>query len=135
MRTTVSDKVRIFAKQMQGQNGPYTSYSTTMSKKKQDGSWENGRMYVEFQNGTPIPENIGDKGVEIEVVNGWLTFRNYQATAGGQPMVDRNGKPVIRTAFGVHIKEWRYPQGAAAPQVQAASLPDSFAIAEDDVPW
>jgi len=132
MRIDVREKARIFARQLQGQNGPYISYSTSMGRKKQDGSWDNARLYVEFQNGCPVPENIGPKGVEIDIVDGWLVFRNYQATTGGKPVVDKEGKPVMRTLFGVHVKEWRYADGAAPKQAQ---IPDSFAVVDEDEPW
>ena len=49
MRINVTDRARIFAKQLQGKNGAYTSYSTSLGKKNQDGTWDNGRLFVEFQ--------------------------------------------------------------------------------------
>ena len=134
MRINVTEKARIFARTLKGQSGPYQSYSTSMGRKKQDGTWDNARLYVEFQKDCPAPENIGDKGVEIEITDGWLVFRNYQATSGGKPMVDRDGKPIMRTAFGVHVKEWRYADGSA-PRPSQVQVPDSFAVVEEDEPW
>lgn len=138
MKTTITDRVRVFARQLQGKNGPYTAYSTTMGKKNQDGTWDNSQsMYIEFQNGTPVPQNIGSKGVEIDVKEGWLTFRNYQPTSNGKPIMKPDGTPAMRTAFGIHIKSWVYPQQNRPQQAapQQTELPASFATVEDDMPF
>ena len=134
MRTTVSDKATIFAHERRNSDGSTrTVYSTTLGKKKPDNTWDNGNLYVSFSKKGGTPQIQPGQRAEIEILNGWMDFYTYPVLVNGQPQMNQNGKPKTETRWGVFINEWRYVQ--QAPQTQAASLPDSFAIAEDDVPW
>ena len=65
MKSAFTGETMIFRKDYEGRQ----LYSTTIGKKKQDGTYENGYIDVQFKKGV----NLADK-TKIEVINGWLTF-------------------------------------------------------------
>lgn len=48
-------------------------YSTSLSKKKQDGTYDNAYINVYFKKGTDIPNKT-----KIDIKHGFLTFDKYQ---------------------------------------------------------
>lgn len=57
--------ITIFRKDYEGR----TFYQTGLSKKKQDGSYENGYIPVQFKKGVEL-----DNQTKIYIKNAWLTF-------------------------------------------------------------
>lgn len=65
MKSKFSDQAMIFRKDTDDK----TFYSTTISKKKPDGEYENAYIRIDFKKGTDIPHKT-----IINITNGWLTF-------------------------------------------------------------
>ena len=65
MKSKFTDQAMIFRKDTDDR----TFYSTTISKKKPDGEYENAYIRIDFKKGTDIPNKT-----MINITNGWLTF-------------------------------------------------------------
>lgn len=76
-------------------------YSTTLSKKNQDGSYTNAYVAVAFKKGVDIPNKT-----KINIKNGFLTFDQYQ----------KEGKTI--TNLKIFVTEY---EGAGATQAKMAS--------------
>ena len=77
MDVTVKGKAKIFRNERQGRNGTYVNYATSLSRKNKDGAWENASIEVRFRRGDePV---FRDTNVDIEIVDGFLTFRKYKS--------------------------------------------------------
>ena len=78
----VSERLVVFVKDQKGkENKPFKSFSTTISSKKDDGSYINISFEVRF-NTENIPQSALDKMVSskcyvLEVEDGWLGAREY----------------------------------------------------------
>ena len=89
-------------------------YSTTLSKKNQDGSYANAYVAVSFKKGVDIPNKT-----KINIKNGFLTFDQYQ----------KEGKTI--TNLKIFVTEY---EGAGATQTKMASkTQDEFN--SDDMPF
>lgn len=64
----ITGKMRVFAKEYEGR----MSYSTSLSNKKEDGTYDNMYVSVQFKKGNE--PQIGEKGTEINVNNGFISF-------------------------------------------------------------
>lgn len=76
-------------------------YSTTLSKKNQDGSYANAYVAVSFKKGVDIPNKT-----KINIKNGFLTFDQYQ----------KEGKTI--TNLKIFVTEY---EGAGATQTKMTS--------------
>lgn len=76
-------------------------YSTTLSKKNQDGSYTNAYVAVSFKKGVDIPNKT-----KINIKNGFLTFDQYQ----------KEGKTI--TNLKIFVTEY---EGTGATQTKMAS--------------
>jgi hypothetical protein len=65
IRTQVTGTTKVFRKDYEGR----ALYSTSIGKKKQDGTWENAYINLQFKKGVDIAD-----GTMIDIQNGWLTF-------------------------------------------------------------
>ena len=72
-------------------------YSTSMSQKKMDGTYENAYISVSFKKGVDIPNKT-----KINVTKGWLSFSKYTK--------EENGTPKTYTAWRIFISEF-VPEG------------------------
>jgi hypothetical protein len=75
MKVTVRESAMIFRKEFDGR----ATYSTGLSKKNQDGSYDNAYIGIQFKKDV----NLHDK-TKINITNGWLT--HYK---------NKEGKPVF----------------------------------------
>jgi len=70
MDSKFTGKAYIYTKEIEKANGEKTViYSTSLSKKQIDGSFDRGYIGVQFKKGVVIPNKA-----EIDIKNGWLTF-------------------------------------------------------------
>lgn len=65
MKSQITDKTTIYRKEYNGR----TFYSATISKKLQDGNWENTTIGIQF----PKSVDLRDK-TKIDIKKAWLTF-------------------------------------------------------------
>jgi len=65
MKIDVSGETKVFVKEFNGK----PSYSTSIGKKKQDGTWDNAYINLQFMKGIEIAD-----GTKIDIQKGWLTF-------------------------------------------------------------
>lgn len=74
MKTNVTDKAMIFRKDYQMNDGStFTKYTTSMGKKKQDGTFENAYLFVRFRKGVDVANKT-----QILIKEGWLTFDKWK---------------------------------------------------------
>lgn len=113
INTQVSGRTKIFRRDTRLSDGTlYPNYSTSVGKKRQDGSWENAYINVGFRRGTDIPN-----GTEIDVINGFLTF----------DMAKKDGK--TRIYWKIFVMDYELPNsGASGPLV-----PDYDEVFEPDL--
>lgn len=70
MDSKITGKAYIYTKEIEKANGDKAViYSTALSKKQMDGSYDRGYIGVQFKKGVVIPNKA-----EIDIKNGWLTF-------------------------------------------------------------
>lgn len=65
LKSEFTGECMVFAKEYNGK----IFYSVGLSKKKQDGEYENGYMDVTFKKGVEVPNKT-----KINIIKGWLTF-------------------------------------------------------------
>lgn len=82
-------------------------YSTTIGKKKQDGTYDNGYINLQFKKGV----EMGDR-TTIDIKNGWLTFYLKEKT------------PV----WQIFVSEFEV---LASPN----AIPEGFMALDDDCPF
>lgn len=70
MNLTTDKPIMIFKKEFDGK----TNYSMGMSKKKQDGTYDNGYMKVQFKKGN---EPTGEQ-TKIYIKDAWLSFNLFE---------------------------------------------------------
>lgn len=73
----ISGKTMIFRKDHESRDGTWYSYSTTVSSKRQDGSYINAFMDVKFRKGVVV-ENKS----KINVKDGFIAAREFTANGG-----------------------------------------------------
>ena len=100
MDSKITGKAYIYTKEIEKANGDKAViYSTSLSKKQIDGSFDRGYIGVQFKKGVVIPNKA-----EIDIKNGWLTF--YKK--------DNQTVPII------FVSEYELPQGE---QEEDSNLP------------
>ena len=113
MKSTFTGETMIFRKDYEGRQ----LYSTTIGKKKQDGTYENGYIDVQFKKGV----NLADK-TKIEVINGWLTF-----------YLNKDKKPVWQIFVNEFEQLSHIPSGfKPEDESQVPQIPEGFQALEDD---
>lgn len=68
MEVTSNREETIYRKEFEGK----PTYSIALSKKKEDGTYENGYMKVVFRNGVSIPNKS-----KIMIKSAWLSFNTF----------------------------------------------------------
>lgn len=106
INSNVTGTTKIFAHENNGRK----NYSTALSKKQQDGTWDYGYINVQFRKGVDISDRQ-----RIEIKNGWLTF--YKT---------RDGKTVPY----IFVNEFEFVR----EELQEA-MPDNFSAIQEDVPF
>lgn len=66
----IKGKAKVFCKEIDGRNGPFTVYSIGIGSKQDNGEWINAFIPCRFRKGVMIPN-----GTMIEVLNGFLTVQ------------------------------------------------------------
>lgn len=102
MRTEVTGQTKVFRKDFDER----AVYSTSIGKKKMDGTWDNAYINLQFRKGVEIAD-----GTIIDIQNGWLTF-----------YLNREKKPV----WQIFINEFE------ALDVPEGAIPAGFTAIEDD---
>lgn len=54
MLTITGNQVKIWASEFEGEYGKYRTYSISIGKKREDGSWTNARQAVRFKKGVEL---------------------------------------------------------------------------------
>ena len=107
----------IFAKEHKNDSGTWYSYSTTVSKKQEDGSWKSDPyevIFVKDAYGTVLADKT-----KINITDGFLSFRTYEA----------NGKEHIVSQ--VIVKAFEVVEGQPVH-----TEPQGYtALSQDDVPF
>ena len=83
-----TDKARIWRKDFQGKNGEFYKYTTSISRKNDDGGYVNAYMPIRFARKCDVPEKI-DNGA-ICAFEGFLSVESYKDKDGNernQPMI------------------------------------------------
>lgn len=65
IRTQITGTTKVFRKDFDER----AVYSTSIGKKKMDGTWDNAYINLQFKKGVDIAD-----GTMIDIQNGWLTF-------------------------------------------------------------
>lgn len=102
IRTEITGTTKVFRKDYEDR----ALYSTSIGKKKQDGTWDNAYINLQFKKGVDIAD-----GTMIDIKNAWLTF-----------YLNKDKKPV----WQIFISEFEtldVPDGA---------IPEGFAVLEED---
>lgn len=103
MKIEVTGETKVFKKMFDDR----ASYSTSIGKKKQDDTWDNAYINLQFKKGVDIAD-----GTKIDIQKGWLTF-----------YINKDKKPV----WQIFVSEFESEKG---------SLPNGFedvtSIDEDD---
>lgn len=90
--SNISGHMKLYSNVFKGKNGEYLSYSTSIGRKKQDGSYDNAYMKVFF----PKNDDPGIEGLfEIEVKKGFMTLNTYDRGKG------KNAEHVVELAIMV----------------------------------
>lgn len=90
-------------------------YSTTLSKKKQDGSYDKAYINVSFRSGVTL-----ENKTLINIKNGWLSFDKYE----------KEGK--TNTYLKIFVNDFDVVSNSAPMN---SSVNDTFALAPDDLPF
>jgi hypothetical protein len=70
MDSKITGKAYIYTKEIEKANGDKAViYSTALSKKQMDGTYDRGYIGVQFKKGVEVPNKA-----EIDIKNGWLSF-------------------------------------------------------------
>ena len=96
--SSVEGKVRVFANEIEYGKGKnkksFTKFTTSISQKNEDDEYVNFYIDIGFKKGEE-PEDIGDKGKIIEILDGFLTCYAYDTDDG------------VRTKLKLVIMEWQ----------------------------
>ena len=106
---------RIWRKDIEGKNGMFHAYSTSISSKNQDGSYSRAYMDVKFSRRSGAPEKISN-GAKCDF-RGFMTVGSY---------TDKEGKE--RTKPVIMIMECAFEN-------DPEDMGDSFAQADEDIPF
>lgn len=116
--TSISGKAKIFRRDTQLNNGTiYPNYSTSIGKKKPDGSWENAYINLGFRRGTDIPN-----GTEIDIIHGFLTFDTTQ----------KNGKTYVY--WKLFVMDFEMPNNGGSGSL-VPDYDEAFETDFDDTPF
>lgn len=105
LKTNVTGETMVFAKDYNDRR----LYSTTLGKKNQDGTWDNGYINLQFKKDVKLLNKT-----KIDIKNGWLTF--YKS---------KDGKSV----FYIFVNEFERLADSDDP------TPDGFAQLADEIPF
>lgn len=111
LRTVVTGETMIF----KNSNG---FYSTSLSKKNQDGEYVNAYINVSFKKGVKLEDKT-----RINITNGFLTFDSY---------VNKEGKTI--TSFKIFVLDFEQAGGKAQPKPVEENTVFG-AISDDDLPF
>ncbi len=103
-------KAKIWRKDHEGKNGPWYSYTVSISRKNDDGSYTNSYLPIRFTKRSGAPEKIENGAVCS--IEGFMSVDSYK---------DKDGKEHNTPQIIVMSYE---PDGA-----------DSFTEAEEDIPF
>lgn len=106
MNVKVTGKAMIFANEVEGRNGTFTKYMSSIGKKNDDGSYSNASIEVRFKK-DEVPaftDREHPDRVKIEIEDGFLTFREFKRSDGSK------GK-----AFYIMVMAYHYQDEAPAP--------------------
>ncbi len=95
-------------------------YSTSMSNKKMDGTYDNGYMGLNFKKGTDIPNKT-----KINVKNGWLTFNKYENKNTGKQ----------ETYWYIFVNDYEIIGNNNSQPVAKKEQNDFIAADSDDLPF
>lgn len=95
-------------------------YSTSISQKKIDGSYENGYFSLNFKKGVDIPNKT-----KINVKNGWLKFYKYQNKSTGKE----------DTSWQIFVNDFDIVGNNSTPVKAKAQQDDFIADDSDDLPF
>ena len=110
MDMKVEGKAMIFAKEYKTKSGdPFIKYATSMGKKKPDGEWDNGWLFVRFRKGVSVSNKT-----QINITSGWLTFDKY-----------KSGEKDV-TEWGVFVNEF---------DILEADVSGFTALQDEDIPF
>lgn len=118
MKIDITGKAKVFRNERTGRNGQaYVNYATSLARKNQDGEWEHASIEVRFKNGDAPIYPQGVESMDIEIEDGFLTFRKYKTYDDEK----------THTLFYIMVMSFRYDVPAAAKPWDA--------ITDDDIPW
>lgn len=103
-------KAKIWRKDHEGKNGPWYSYSVSISKKNEDGTYTNAYLPIRFTKKSGAPEKI-ENGTVCSIT-GFMSVDSYKDKDGNE----RNTPQIIVMT---------YDDGSA----------DGFREAEEDIPF
>jgi hypothetical protein len=115
MKSTFEGQTMVFRKDHEGK----VFYSTQLGKKKQDGTYDNAYIDLQFKKGVDIPNRT-----TINVENGWLTF-----------WLNKDKKPVWQVFVSDYevLEYGEEPQPAKKPvDEKPPAIPEGFQALEDD---
>lgn len=111
MQLNATGKAKVFKNVRTGRNGQdYVNYASSLSRKNREGQWENASIEMKFKNGESPIFPTGATYLDIEITDGFLTFRKFMGNDEKE-----------HTIFYVMVMEYRY------------DLPDF--TPDDDIPW
>ena len=108
---------RVWRRDIEGRNGTFYRYSVSISSKREDGSWASAYMPIKFAKKANMPEKI-ENGAKCDF-NGFLSV---------DERTDREGndiKEIVIIAMNATLADGGDPSEGV----------DSFAAAEDDIPF
>ena len=106
---------RIWRRDIEGKNGTFYRYTTSVSSKNQDGSYSNAYMDIKFSKKSGAPEKI-ENGAKCDF-NGFMTVESYKDKEGKE-----HNRPVIMVM-------------ECAFENDPEDMGDSFSQAEDEIPF
>lgn len=119
MNNVIFQNQKIWRKDYEGQNGTFSVYNISISKKKQDDSWVNAYLKIKFSQSAEAPEKISNGTVAD--LEGFLTVDSYKG---------KNGKDVSQLMLMVtklNIAE----EFASVDDIET----DNFTQAAEDIPF
>ena len=118
MNIDITGKAKVFRNERTGRNGQqYINYATSLARKNQDGEWEHASIEVRFRNGDAPIYPQGVQSLDIDIRDGFLTFRKYKTYDDDK----------MHSLFYIMVKEYTY--GTQETSTAWNALDD------DDIPW
>lgn len=80
----ISGLTNIFVKEIEGKNGKFKAFTTTISHKNEDGTFKNAHMNVRFAKGLEkgVVTLKPDYYYSVDVTDAWLDVRTYPDATG-----------------------------------------------------